>query len=456
MNRTSVFLLLICIAFGITLLVGFVIPYVIPFEEREGARPRDWITVVRSEHIEINSLEIYFITTRDPNLIEMRLTTGHDQDFLFEHGSEALLKSGIVGIYFPYDVILDRSYNHSSVDFSTWHSEPSGNGVVFVKQILCQPDGDCYLSDSDQVKFLMKPDIKFDSQSNYRHSVKIKFDHPGGKAVDVFSKFEDSRNLVYGFINFTKAHATIIIPETANHINTLPSPEPGMFHNSGNDYSNTQLDWPLGKNDHTFFVDYEIPSERKEFEQSQVTITIVGIVLGSSVGVISILYSKNQEHKRKESEREKIEKIQSKIKWTLDYIQEELKTLESNPPDVTQLKSNLFWTKTREYVKILRAHAVPIAKDLDGDLGERLIKHIVFFERCFQRASADHRISFSYLRRLTKDILKKFFPEFEQEKKDASEAQLKYWEQQIEENERQSQELWEQYYTPEKIDEILA
>lgn len=455
MNRTSIFLLLVCFVFGITLAVAFVVPYAVTFEEREGARPRDGITVVRSEHIEIDSLEFYFIATLDPNLIEVRLNTLPDQEFLFEQGYEALLKPGIIGIYFPYDVTLDTDYNPASIDFSTWYSEPNGNGVVFVKQIPCQSKSDCYLSENDQVRFIMEPGTKFDSQSIYRHSVKIKFDHPGGKAIDVFGKF-DSGTLVYGFINFTNAHATIIVPETANHINTLPNPEPGMFHNSGNDYSNTQLDWPLGKNEHTFFVDYEMPDERKEFEQSQVTITIVGIVLGSSVGVVSILYAKIQENKRRLAEREKIGKIQSIIKWTLGYIQDELETLASNPPKTTELKSNLFWTKTGEHVKILRALAIPVAKDLDENLGERLIKYIVFFERCFEQAIEGKNISFSYLNRLTKAIAEKFFPEFEQEKKDASVAEQKYWEQQVEEVKRQSDEYWEQYYTAEKIDEILA
>lgn len=444
-----------CFVFGITLMVAFVVPYAITFEEREGVRPRDGITVVRSEHIEIDSLEFYFITTRDPNLIEVRLNTSPDQDFLFKHGYQALLKPGIVGIYFPYDVTLDMDYNPASIDFSTWYSEPYGNGVVFVKQISCQSQSDCHLSENDQVRFIMQPNKKFDSQSIYRHSIKIKFEHPGGKAINIFGKF-DSSSIVYGFVNFTKAHATIIIPEIANHINTIPNPEPGIFHNSGNDYSNTQLNWPLIKKEHTFFVDYEMPDERKEFEQSQVTITIVGIVLGSSVGVASMLYSRRQENKRKFMERQKIEKIQSKIKWTLGYIQDELETLESNSPKITELKSNLFWKKINEYVKILRALTIPVAKDLEDNLGERLISYIVFFERCFERAVEDQHISFSYLSRKTKEIVKKFFPEFEQEKKDANLAQQKYWEQQIEEIKKQGDEYWEQYYTAEKIDEILA
>lgn len=248
-----------------------VAPYFLALEEREGARPRDGITVVHSEHIDIGSMEFYFITTRDPNLIELRFNTSPNQN---------IVKPAILGIYFPYKVNLDKTYNTKNVDYSSWYEEEFDNGKIFIKQLSCQSQDNCDLSENDQVKFILDPEITFDSLNIYRHNVKIKFDNPGGKGYDVFGKFEDSRNLAYGFTNFTGASATIIIPENADNIHTLPAPEPGIFHNSANDYSNTQLDWSLTKNEHAFFVDYQMPDERQNFEFSQSMTAGVAILLG--------------------------------------------------------------------------------------------------------------------------------------------------------------------------------
>ena len=165
---------------GIVLIYTISISYIMIFEEREGARPRDGITVTHSEHIDVGSMEFFFVTTRDPNSIEMRFHTYPNQN---------IVKPAMIGIYFPYKLDLDETYNSKYVDYTTWYKEEFEHGTVFVKQLSCPNRDECDLFESDQVKFLLPPDLTFDSQNNYRHSIKIKFSNPGGKAYDVFGKY---------------------------------------------------------------------------------------------------------------------------------------------------------------------------------------------------------------------------------------------------------------------------
>lgn len=273
------------IILAISLVYVIVEPLFTTVQEKEGVRPKDGISVTYSDHIDVNSMAFYFVTTRDPNLIELRFNTHRDQD---------VKQPGMVAIYFPYNVTLDKSYNSKYVDYSTWHEEDYLNGKIFVKYLDCPSEDDCNLNSDDQIQFTLEPGSTFDSLNTFRHSVKIKFDNPGGKGYEVIKQFEDSRNLVYGFDEIDRASSTIIIDEKADNIHTLPASEPGIFHNSGNDYSNTQLDWKLEKSEHVFFVDYDMPDERQAYETRQNTMTTTSIILGLSGIAISILYGRTK------------------------------------------------------------------------------------------------------------------------------------------------------------------
>lgn len=283
-NKLTILFIAISIILGAGLVLSSIVPYFMNLVETEGARPRDGITLVHSKHIDVSSTQFYFVTTRNQDFIEVRFSTNPNDNNP---------RSAMVGIYFPYKVELNMTYNEKYTDFATWYKEEYGeHSTIFVKNYSCNNVNECDLWEDNQVQFILPLNLKFDSQNVYRHSIKVKFDSPGGKGLDVFGRFEDSHNLEYGFSNDTKGQATIIIDEKADNIHTLPIPEPGIFHNSYNDYSNTQLDWILIENEHTFFVDFEMPDERQKFELAQIRITVVGIVVGISGIAIPYIYGK--------------------------------------------------------------------------------------------------------------------------------------------------------------------
>ena len=288
MNKSTAILIAVVIILGVGLAYSSIITFFVTIEVSEGARPRDGISVTHSSHIDINSMVFYVITTRDPNLIEVRFYTNPNVN---------TLKPGIVGIYFPYKVELDKEYNTKYTDFTNWYKDDSyKHGTAFVRNFTCNDKNECNLYQDVQVRFILNPEVKFDSKNIYRHSIKMKFDDTVGEARDFFEKFEDSRNLEYRIHENSTRQATIIIPENAERIHTIPLPDPDIFHNSGADYSNLQLDWRLTKDTHVFFVDFEISDERINFEKRQYDISATSIIVGVPLAllaiVIPIIYSR--------------------------------------------------------------------------------------------------------------------------------------------------------------------
>jgi len=266
----------VIIGVSIILVIAFVILVMIPItslEEKEGARPRDGITIGHSNFLTIDSMSMYVVTTRDPNLIELRLNVIPNTQ---------TTENGMVGIYFPYKVELDRNHMAKLVNYTNWYEEEYQQGTAFVRYLPCENNPDCNYWINDQVKFYLEPEQTFDSINTYTHSVKLRFDNTVSKSRDFFERFEEYSKINFEIENVSKRQVTLIIDETAERIHTLPFPEPDMFHNEGLDYSNTQLHWKLTKSDHSFFVDYEMPDERQTFQTEQTKITAAGIAIGLS------------------------------------------------------------------------------------------------------------------------------------------------------------------------------
>ena len=141
MNKSTNFLIGLSVVLAISLIYVIMIPFFTTSEEKEGVRPKDGISVIHSDHIDVDNIAFYFVTTRDPNLIELRFHTNPNQ---------YIIKSAMIAIYFPYEVTLDRTYNTKYVDYSTWYEEDYGNGKMFVKQLICTT------KDFDQLKNELK------------------------------------------------------------------------------------------------------------------------------------------------------------------------------------------------------------------------------------------------------------------------------------------------------------
>ena len=105
--------------------------------------------------------------------------------------------------------------------------------------------------------------------------------------------------------------------------------------------------------------------------------------LGLAVTVVMAM----KENKRRTEEKEKIAKIETKIKWTLGNILEHLESLKNNPPENDKLTSKLSWIRITQDTTLLRILSTPISKDLKDDLGEFLTGYIVHMENQFKMAS---------------------------------------------------------------------
>ncbi|WP_268543671.1 hypothetical protein [Candidatus Nitrosotenuis cloacae] len=256
-------------------------------EKREGVRPREGITVVHSDNINVD-MNFYFVAAKEPNRIFVRISTSPI--------ANTLPRESMVGIYFPYPVKINHDYDPKH-DHGDWDKQSQGYVTMFAKQIPCKNWDDCKLVGNDEIEFILDQNMRFDSKDAYRHGIKIKFENAGNVGTDFFSQFQKNGSLVWG-VESTDIRTTTIIPANAQQIHTLPMSQPDVFHNGANDYSNTQLDWTVTKDTHSFFVDYELPEERIAFEEKQNMITALGLVIGVLGIPISIIYGRNMKESK--------------------------------------------------------------------------------------------------------------------------------------------------------------
>jgi hypothetical protein len=270
-NRNKFLILTLIIAF-------FILEYGITlnpiWNTRDDLRPREGISIGHNDPVQINKIDFFIINTRDTDSIELRYTARY-----LDHST-----IGKVGIYFPYHV--DMTTNSTG-----WEKTDVGLGTAFMKIYACNQNDYCRTDFDEQPIFTLNPEhTKFDSKNIYQHGIKIKFnDVVPTKADEFFRSYnmqDDPLSFTYG--NSTKRQASIVIPRTADHIHPIPMAEPDVFHNGGNDYSNNRLYWNLHNNDPAFFLDYEMPDERTNYDHSQLLITMSGIVMGIIVGVLGI------------------------------------------------------------------------------------------------------------------------------------------------------------------------
>lgn len=191
---------------------------------------------------------------------------------------------------------------------------------------------------------------------------------------------------------------------------------------------------------------------------------LVGII-GGIVGILGLGLTirqakidserRKEEAETKEKERKKIENTENKIKWTLGDVLEHLKMLNENPPEQDKLHSVNGWKRTKEFVRVLRLSAIPIAKDLKGDLGDLLLGYTVFMERQFERAEKKEKVSLSALIRSTERILNKHFSDFQKEREDIRAEELKHFEEEMQKIQDEEAEAYEKYMEEQGIADQL-
>lgn len=275
-NTKTLIFIIFGIAFGITLLFLIINVYNDPqIEQRDRLRSRDGISMGHNHNMQINEMAFYIINTHSTDSIILRYnaTLMNPED------------AGKIGIFFPYnmDLISDKS---------DWEEMSFDTGTAFLKKYSCTSNEYCKNNYFEEYEFQLIPETsKFDSKNGYKHGIKIKVDHVIPNDVDeFFREFNMAENnpLIMTYDAAVKRQITIIVLEDADNIHPIPIPDPDIFHNRGLDYSNTQLDWHILKESQSYFVDYELPDERKQFDNAQTNISLIGIVMGIIVGLFGI------------------------------------------------------------------------------------------------------------------------------------------------------------------------
>lgn len=246
------------------------------FDERDGLRPREGISIGHNEAIQMEKIEFYIVNSRVTDTIELRYNPRY-----LDHST-----IGKVGVYFPYKVEM-------ITNMTGWEKADVDSGTAFMKKYTCD-ENSCLTDYDEQPIFKLKPEnSKFDTKTRYKHVVKIKIDDTEPPGADEFFRDYNLKNypLKFSYDNSTIRQVSIIIPRIADNIHPIPMGEPDIFHNRGIDYSNNKIFWNLFKNDHAFFLDYEIPNERQDFETSKLLVTMSGIAMSIVIGSLGIAIS---------------------------------------------------------------------------------------------------------------------------------------------------------------------
>lgn len=265
--------------FTISLFTTFVIlvygVYLDPvFEQREGLRPREGISLGYSDQIQMDDISLYIINTRETDSIELRYNARYLDPSI----------PGKIGVYFPYSLKM-------ITNTTDWEAIELDSGTAFMKKYSCDENSYCKTNFNEQPIFELIPEFsKFDTKNRHNHGIKVGFDSAEPPESDEFFRDFNMRNdpLNFWYDDSTNRQLSIIIPRTSDNIHPIPGGEPGIFHNRGIDYSNNRITWKLSENDHAFFLDYEMPKERENFETSKLLITMSGIVIGMLIGAIGI------------------------------------------------------------------------------------------------------------------------------------------------------------------------
>lgn len=244
------------------------------FDERDGLRPREGISIGHNEAIRMDKIDFYIINTRETDFIELRYNPVYlDQSLI-----------GKVGVYFPYKVEMISN-------MTGWEKAFVDAGTAFMKKYACNGTESCRINYDEQLGFKLEPEnSKFDKKTRFKHGIKVEFDSSKPPGADNFFRDDNLRNdpLKFSYDDSTTRQVSIIIPREADNIHLIPMGEPDVFYNRGVDYGNNRIFWELYKNDHAFFLDYEMPNERQNFESSKLLITMSGIVLGIIIGSTGI------------------------------------------------------------------------------------------------------------------------------------------------------------------------
>lgn len=276
------------------------------YDQRDGLRPREGISIGHNDEIHMTDIKFYFINTRDTDSIELR----YNMEYL-EHSAP-----GKVGIYFPYSIEITSNS-------TGWERVEVDSGTAFMKKYECDEEEYCKSHFNEQPIFTLTPEYsKFDTKNRHIHGIKIGIDNTDPPDADRFFRENNMRDfpLTFSYDDSTNREVTIVIPRTSDNIHPIPDGEPGIFHNSGIDYSNNRISWTLDKNEHAFFLDYEMPNERASFEASKVLMTLSGIVLGMLIGAAGIAIAFFKKRDDDESKKQTLDAITSTADDTVQKV----------------------------------------------------------------------------------------------------------------------------------------
>ncbi|MGH9923285.1 MAG: hypothetical protein ACRD38_11085, partial [Nitrososphaerales archaeon] len=269
----------ITISIGIVIvIIGSIV--IIPNYLDERIRPptQTGVSLAHSNAINFTRLEINFVTTVEPHYIHINYNLAYP-----------LNRTSFVALVIPYIGMLEENTH-------TWNSKefPSLRSVIIYKHF---EKNSTAIFEYDQNNMFFELNDKLDSKQLASHSVVLPFSKNPlppklGEFIHTLSEWLDWD---YGWDQVqSPPEVRFSLSTKATALNSIPQAELEPFFHMRENVTNYVFTWNVTRNYQLFYVDYEIPEERQDFNSRLFWSGILfGVGISAVIGGIAFPHQSN-------------------------------------------------------------------------------------------------------------------------------------------------------------------
>jgi len=259
-------------------------------EYRPGIFPDRGIGLGYNEHIDVDNVELAFITTTDPHYINIRFYPHFLND----------TRSNYVLFELPYNGQLQESYENFKSELSKglyekWNSHHSNDVTILYKIYQCDKDNPCKrpYNGNEEIRFDL--DEKIDSKTGDAHTIQLRVQSGlGNEAIDFLYdnlRSNDDRNPIYGFQFVDSKKVKLIVDEKIILEQVTPTPILD-YYSTSEENRNKFYEWDFNA-ETAIEVNYKIPSENSFGNYFVILITAELFLIGPFLGLFVKFHHKH-------------------------------------------------------------------------------------------------------------------------------------------------------------------
>jgi len=280
-------------------------------DNRSGIFPDNGIGLGYNEHIDVDNVELAFITTTDPHYINIRFYPHFLND----------TRPNYVLFELPYHGKIQESYENYKSELSggldeKWNSHHTNDVTILYKIYQCDKDNPCKRPYNGNEEIHFDLDEKIDSRMGEAHTIQLKISNGlRNEAIDFLYdnlRSKNDRNPIYGFQLVDSKQVKLIVDEKIIVEQVSPTPILDYFSTS-EENQNKFYEWDFDT-EIAIEVNYKIPSENSFGNYFFILTTVELFLVGPFLGLLVKFRHKHQDNNSTFSINEEIRSQQVLLK----------------------------------------------------------------------------------------------------------------------------------------------